>query len=259
MNDTALLSFRVGHMKVLSGLFILLFFSCSDPSDQKKAHRIVEDAIRVHGGHHFTGTKVTFRFRDIEYEVVRDAASYRYVRSFIKDSVTIKDVLVNSQEFTRFINGLSVELAPEDSRKYSNSVNSVLYFFQLPLPLNDPAANKVYKGTARINGEPYHQIKVTFDMTSGGEDYEDVYYYWIHAKSHLLDYMAYSYTTDGGGVRFREAFNRYEIGGILFQDYINYKAPLGTSLSDLPKMYQQESLEELSRIVNENITVIKWP
>jgi hypothetical protein len=42
-------------------------------------------------------------------------------------------------------------------------------------------------------------------------------------------------------VRFRTAFNTRVIDGLTFQDYINYEAPIGTPLKDLPKLYEQEN------------------
>ena len=62
-----------------------------------------------------------------------------------------------------------------------------------------------------------------FTEEDGGKDFEDVFLYWFDEQTFSMDYLAYSYITDGGGVRFREAFNKSEIGGIVFQDYINYK------------------------------------
>jgi hypothetical protein len=56
-----------------------------------------------------------------------------------------------------------------------------------------------------------------------------------------------------GGVRFRAAFNTRVIDGITFQDYINYEAPLETPLTDLPKLYVQGKLKEVSIIRTENV------
>ena len=73
-----------------------------------------------------------------------------------------------------------------------------------------------------------------------------------------MNYLAYEYLTDAGGIRFRVAINRRTIEGVVFQDYENYKAPKNTSLDDLPKMYEKGELELLSLIVNDSITLIKF-
>jgi hypothetical protein len=139
--------------------------------------------------------------------------------------------------------------------KYTSSVNSVLYFVQLPYLLNDPAVIKSYEGTQKVLGETYDVLKVTFRPSGGGEDFQDEYRYWFHEKTHLLDFLAYNYETDGGGVRFRKAYNRSERGGILFQDYVNYEVPVGTPLQKIPALFEAGKLKELSRIVNTDIQV----
>ena len=60
--------------------------------------------------------------------------------------------------------------------------------------------------------------------------------------------MAYSYSVNDGGVRFRSAYNPRTIDGIRFQDYINWEAPVGTPLKDLPALFEKDKLKELSRI-----------
>ena len=72
-----------------------------------------------------------------------------------------------------------------------------------------------------------------------------------------MDYLAYNYKVNGGGVRFRSSYNRRNVGGIIFQDYINYKAEVGTPLKDLPTLYENDKLKEVSRIDTENVKLIQ--
>ncbi len=183
---------------------------------------------------------------------------YTYTRSF-QDSVgVVYDVLINSNDFKRTVDDYDVVLTEEWKKRYGNSVNSVLYFFQIPYVLNDPAARKFYLGEVMINGKSYHIIKVTFNEEDGGKDFEDEFRYWINQETKLVDYLAYNYLTDGGGTRFRQAINRREVDGLVVQDYINYKAnekfPL---LDDLPRLFEKDSLIELSRIINTNVVLTK--
>lgn len=224
-----------------------------DPPD--KAQAIVDKAIEAHGSQHLNNARVSFTFRNIEYSMSRNPAEFVYTRSFEDSLGHIKDVLVNSREFTRLRDGDTVQLSEEWQRRYSSSVNAVLYFMQLPYPLNDPAVNKQYAGETLISGEPYHVVKVTFDTEGGGEDYEDEYMYWIHRDDYTVDYLAYNYQTEGGGVRFRKAYNRTQKGGVLFQDYINYAVKTETPLIAIPQLYENGALRELSRIENEDIRV----
>ena len=72
-----------------------------------------------------------------------------------------------------------------------------------------------------------------------------------------IDYLAYNYITDGGGVRFRSAINKRRVNGLLVQDYINY-APLNKKmpLSNLITEFEKGTLIELSRIINSDITLL---
>ena len=72
-----------------------------------------------------------------------------------------------------------------------------------------------------------------------------------------MDYLAYMYNVNGGGIRFRSYYNRRVIDGITFQDYVNWGAELGTSLDQLPHMYEAGTLKELSKIVTENVKNLK--
>ena len=47
--------------------------------------------------------------------------------------------------------------------------------------------------------------------------------YWFNKETFKPDYLAYDFHTDGGGVRFRKAYNERYVDGIRFVDYENYK------------------------------------
>lgn len=225
--------------------------------DAEQAQQVVDAAIQAHGQQQLANTRISFDFRDKTYATARTDSGYTYTRMYIDSLDLIEDVLVNSTDFVRMINGDSTIVADTMATKYSNSINSVLYFVQLPYLLNDDAVLKSYEGTSVIDDQTYDVIKVVFKADGGGEDFEDEYRYWFNQKTHLLDYLAYNYQTDGGGVRFREAYNRLERNGILFQDYINYEVPVGTPLHKIPELYKSGRLEVLSKIVNKDISVTR--
>jgi len=247
-------------------LGILLFFvwSCENKasSSQKKTpihkgQEVIDQAIIAHGQHLFENATLSFLFRDKQYSSKRSDTAYIYTRSFKDGSALIEDILINSTHFSRKKNGASIEVSKEWAGKYGRSINSVLYFFQLPYLLNDPAVKKIDQGTKQIKGENYYQIKVSFQIENGGEDYEDEYLYWIDVNTFEVDYLAYNYITDGGGVRFRSAINKRRVNGLLVQDYINY-APLNKkiSLSSLITEFEKGALIERSRIINSDIALL---
>src|SRR5690606_31342387 len=120
--------------------------------------------------------------------------------------------------FVRFINEVRIALPDSTASKYANSINSVHYFVQLPYGLNDPAVKKKMMGEAEIDDEKYYEIQITFDEEGGGKDYEDIYMYWINKRNFTIDYLAYKFFTDKGGIRFRKAYNPRTVNGLRFVD-----------------------------------------
>jgi hypothetical protein len=155
-----------------------------------------------------------------------------------------------------------LEVVVEDSliSPISDGVNSVFYFSQLPYGLNDPAVKKELLADVSVNDEPYYSVKVTFRQKGGGTDFDDEFMYWVHKTNHTVDYLAYSYAVNGGGIRFREAYNAREIGGIRFVDYRNFKpTSLEIELEALPRLFEYKGLELLSTIETEGVQVSLFP
>ncbi|PZX55677.1 DUF6503 family protein [Algoriphagus chordae] len=235
-------------------LFGLTVFTSCD--SRTEAEKIVDKAIEVYGGDIYSNSKVEFDFRDIHYTIFKTEDRFEYVREFSDSTGNVKDLL-NNDGFVRTVNGAKIDtLSEEWIGKYSRSVNSVAYFAYLPYGLNDPSVFKTSLGETEIDGEKYDLIKVTFAEEGGGEDYDDEFLYWIGAEDSLIDYMAYSYHTDGGGVRMREVSTVQEVGGIRFQNYLNLKpADESVSVEKMQELYEAGELELLSEINLENIKV----
>ena len=233
--------------------------SCQSSSEantqQDKAQHIVDQAITAHGGEAWQQLQFSFDFRKKHYEVQLDQGTCVY-ESRGEDSIGLVHDVRTNQTFARTINGQSLTLNEEDQRKYSSSLNSVVYFVLLPYPLNDPAVDKEYVGEATVQDEPYHKIRVTFRQEGGGPDFDDEYVYWIHRERHTMDYLAYSFHVNDGGTRFREAYNVRTIQGIHFADYINYESTVEDFvLEDYDQLFEAGKVEELSRIETRNVEV----
>jgi hypothetical protein len=228
--------------------------NCEKQKEKDKAQLIVDSCIVAHGGENYNHLKFSFAFRDKTYKIEKNEEKFNYQR-IGKDSLgnEIIDIFTN-EGLERTISGKKVQLADSMATKYKNSVNSVVYFALLPNPLNDNAVNKTYVGETTIGGQKYDKIKVTFNPENGGKDHEDVYIYWINQKTKLMDFFAYSYKVDGGGIRFRESIKAEIVNGIRIQNYINY-APIDSnySLENLDKAYIDGKLQEFSRIENLNL------
>jgi hypothetical protein len=241
--------------KIVFPIF-LFFLSCQSPKSEN-AQEIIQKALHQ-SGFDKSSFSVDFDFRDYHYTLIRKPSFYSFSRSTIQKDVDVKDVMTSSKPLQRFIDGKMILLSDSLQRVYSNSLNSVMYFFQLPKPLQDTAAINELVGAVVIHGETYWTLKVTFKEEGGGEDFQDEYRYWINQKNHEIDYLAYNYLTDGGGTRFRRAVNKRKIEGIFFQDYVNYKPfQKFEQLDSLPSLFEQEELEQVSLIENKNIRVVK--
>ena len=218
-----------------------------------KADSLVARTIEAHGGKRYDTAQYAFSFRKKRYTFRNSGGRSLYsVRTGAGDTL---DVLDNGK-LTRTIDGTATELSNKDVAKYSEALNSVIYFATLPHKLNDRAVNKSYKGRTKIKDREYDVVGVTFDAEGGGADHQDEFRYWIDTSNHTVDYLAYNYETNDGGVRFRSAYNARTVEGIRFQDYVNYEAPIGTPLDSLPALYEAGELKELSRIETEEVEVL---
>lgn len=238
-------------------LLICLFFLRCTPVVTPTAEEIIKQAVDVYGWNQKEYT-IVFDFRDYQYKLIRKPSFYAYQRSIDKKEGRIRDIMSSNHSLKRYIDTQEIDLEDSIAKVYTNSLNSVLYFFQLPRPLLDPAAIASYTGIIRIENTDYWTLRVTFKEAGGGEDYQDEYRYWIDTKTHQIKYLAYNYLTDGGGTRFRVAKNCRRIDDFLFQDYTNLKPEAKfVALDSLPKLYVRGELKVVSQIENQNIRLIK--
>jgi hypothetical protein len=246
-------------MKYLLSLLIgVMLFNCKNESKTMvlDAQGIINKSIEVSGGKQFESSVIRFNFRDKYYVARRDKGNYSLIRMFADGKDSVFDLLTNNS-FERFINNRNVRLVDSMIPKYSASVNSVHYFSVLPFGLNDKAVIKELLGEEKIKNTDYYKIKVSFNEKGGGEDFEDVFVYWVDKKMFKVDYLAYSYNEeDGVGVRFREAYNERFINGLRFVDYNNFKTESHTiELIDLGNAFENNKLKLLSKIELKNVEV----
>ncbi len=267
-------------MKSVSKLLFLCFFisiiSCNDkatpkesageveeqqgsePKSEKlpKAEQLLMETFRAHGGDLYLTASYSFQFREKQYAFVHDHGNFVYSVIYNDNGKVILDELKNGT-FSRKINGAPTELTQKEISKYAEALNSVIYFATLPYKLRDKAVNKSYGGETTIKGKNYDILEITFDQKGGGKDHDDEFTYWIDSDTKHIQYLAYRYSSSGGGVRFRSAYNPRMVSGIRFQDYINYEAPIGTALDSLPKLYEAGKLKELSKIETANVVCLE--
>lgn len=244
--------------RILIALILLIVVGCKEKKQKTiTVQEIVDSSITDSGGKLYGTHKVTFDFRDKKYVSENMEGVRVYTRISDLDSAKIVDVK-HGNDFTRHINDSLVKVKDSMAVVYSNSINSVHYFVRLPYGLNDAAVNKELLGTETIADKEYYKVKVTFDQQGGGDDFEDTYLYWFDMESFKPEYLAYNFHIDGGGQRFRKAYNERYVNGIRFVDYENYKPRQdGSDILEIGQIYNNGGLELLSKIELKNITVEK--
>lgn len=242
--------------RLLTAIISLLLIGCAQKEDTLSADEITQNAIQRAGGELYEMAEIDYTFRDRAYKSYRKGGRFSYTRS-MTDSLgnRIIDVLDNDG-LTRKVNDSNVAIQDSLVLPIGNSINSVNYFVHLPYGLMADAANRELVGKDTIAGREYFEIKVTFSENGGGTDHEDEYLYWIDTQNFEVDYLAYNFEVNDGGVRFRKAFNHRVIKGISFVDYENYEyKDKEVQLTKLDSLYQERELDLLSIIETKNVRV----
>lgn len=246
---------------------VLLLASCSEEIVTEKpitnlqnesldaSIEIIAKMQKAHGVKNIDGKEIAFSFRNKVYSRYSFNNQYDYSRSALNEEGKMVIDSWRGDDFKRTINNVEVQITDKEENAYKNSINSVFYFALLPLSLSDPAVNIQLLGDVKVIGKMYTKIKVTFNEDGGGEDFKDVFIYWMNKETNTMDFLAYEYFTEGGGIRFREAYNPRDVGGFLFQDYNNFKPTTGIELIDMDKAFEMGEMEQVSEIVLEDIKV----
>ncbi len=245
-------------MRQLLFLFIaVLFFSCKQDKENHNlsAQVIIDKAIDVACNGNCENVSISFTFRDRHYSSIREGGNFQLER-FKTDSIGIIHDVLSNDGLKRYINDSLIFVPDSIASNIGEGVNSVHYFAQLPYGLNAQSVFKKLIGTDTINDQFYYEIEVSFTEEAGGVDFDDTFVYWVHKENFTVDFLAYQYATNGGGMRFREAYNARVVEGIRFVDYNNFKPKsLDTELSNLDDLFGKGELKLLSKIETQNVKV----
>ena len=255
----------VRSAQLLSMALALLLLGCAEQTPEQaapavaQARVIIAQAQAAHGSSALSRATVQFDFRARRFTAHLDDGLFHYTRAYRDESGrAVREGLTNTGLY-RTIDGAEAALTPAEAGSLESALNSVVYFALLPRALTDRAVQPRLLGTTTIGGEPYHEVEVTFRAEGGGRDHEDRFVYWFHQQRHTLDYLAYYFFTGDGGGRFRKAINARTVGGMRFQDYLNYE-PLADSLGaagieGYDELLESGGLRQVSDVVLENVRV----
>lgn len=165
--------------KALSFVLALICVACNlacrndrvamAPSGEDPSQSIVDSAIAAMGGEILDHAEIRFRFRLRDYVYYNVNGSYAYTRIYVDTSGTVIEDVLTNEGLTRTNDGDTITLDSTWTSRYSNSVNSVMYFAFLPCRLNDPAVIKTYNGVVSIKGRDYHEVLIQFQEEGGGK------------------------------------------------------------------------------------------
>lgn len=225
--------------------------------DDLSVEAIIDSVYQKNGSGLIDKSNISFDFREFRYAYIQGTDGVKRSRKFTnKKGEAVVDIW-QGDSLKRAINGKVIKLTEKDEKAYINSINSVFYFGFLPKALKDPAVNTELIDEVEINDKMYYKIKVSFDEDGGGEDFHDIFLYWIGIEDYAMDYWSYQYFTEGGGIRFRAVDKVQEVNGILFKDYLNYgpKEDMMNDYTNVDKVYSEDGLKLVSEIRLENIRV----
>ncbi len=239
----------------LIALVTVFLAACKQENKPLSAQEIIDKSMLASGTAIVGDSKIAFDFRNRQYEATRSKGRFHLERLTTNSTGKTKDILSNNG-FERYLDDALIVVPDSMTTRYSGSVNSVHYFATLPYGLNDGAVKKKLLKKATIKGKTYYKVEIRFSEEGGGEDFDDVFVYWIDTVSFHIDYLAYTFHVNGGGKRFRAAQNARNIQGIRFVDYDNYKpTDVNVQLKNLDTAFENSALEKISEIALNNISV----
>jgi hypothetical protein len=233
----------------------LIITSCNNEPNYT-AQEIIDKTIKVSGGELYKSAQITFNFRDKVYKSTRQCNKFMLERFATDSTGQITHDMLDNDGLMRLRDGKPDKVHDTLIAKISDGINSVHYFAHLPYGLNDASVNKELVEETSLKDTEYYKIKVWFNQDGGGTDYQDVYMYWINKERFTIDYLAYTYEVNGGGIRFREAYNARTVNGLRFVDYKNYKPKTKDySITTIDSLFKNNQLQLLSKIETEDVSV----
>lgn len=247
-------------ISLAAAVLVLLLGACHSPESSPSATAVIDSARAAHGSSVLKRAVVTFDFRGDAYRIHQDGGQFHYRRAYTDSLGRFVTEGITNDGLYRVVEGDTVSLSPSERDAVETTVNSVTYFTLLPEPLGDSAVQPTNSGRDTIEGVPYHRVRVTFRQDGGGSDWQDVYMYWFHADTYMMDYFAYAYgqgPDEEPGTRFRKAYNIRRLHGVRVADYYNYTADTLTAeqLAQYPDLLENGALELVSKIEIDSVQV----
>ena len=230
----------------------------SAPGDTVKRLPIVDRAIAFHGGelyrHSTAELDICSKSGCFHLRVKADGDAWEHrVSGQVRDRLL--KVRATHDAVEAWEDGEPLAIAGKE-QSYRDFAMARVYFPFLPYRLNDPSVLKQDLGLVDWEGRKLHRVKVTFESGSS-TDADDEYMYWFDPGTGRVELFAYSYSENGGGLRFRRATDHRRVGGILFFDQENLGVEgEGLSVDLIDPAFVAERMRHVSTIRLKNIRVV---
>lgn len=225
---------RVFSPSTLCWLLLLPLCVLSTAADAREAGKaaaekverlaIVERAIEHHGGelyrHSTTHFDLCSKSGCFQVSATVEGGHFVYDVSG-KAREGLRRVRSTNDSVERWRDGEPVPVSAKQAQGLRDWAMARVYFAFLPYRLDDPDVFKQDLGLVDWDGRSLHKVKVTFTPGSS-TDADDELMFWLDPETGRVELFAYSYWTNGGGLRFRRAVDHRRIGGLLFFDQENF-------------------------------------
>lgn len=232
------------------------FASAHAQSEPPARIDVVDRSIEYHGGERYAKSRSRLQLCSAsgcyQLDVRVDGGLYRYeVEGDVRGAS--RRVVVTNDSVEMWIDGKSSEIPAERVDSVRDWAMARIYFCFLPYRLNDASVFKQDLGIEIWEDRRLQKVKVTFAPgSSSGAD--DEYLYWFDPGSGRLEQLAYSFSGNPGGLRFRKATRYRRIGDILFFDQENFGVA-GDQLS--VDRVTQEFVEQMKSVSTIELSDIK--
>lgn len=223
---------------------------------------IVDRAIRFHGGDLYESTATSLELCS-KSGCFHVRASLAATDGGVEYDFDVRGATREGERRVRsthasvelWLDGAAQTIPAGDAQRYRDWAMARVYFCFLPYRLADPGVHHTDQGTEQWGERTLHRVKVTFAEGSS-TDADDEYVYWFDPETGRVEQFAYSYATNGGGLRFRRAFDHRRVGGILFfdQENLGVEGP-DLSVDQIDSEFVEQGMRSISTVELRNIRV----
>lgn len=243
-------------MRQLLLLVVLGLVACA--SERPEGEALLRQARKAHGADRLEHATVEFALDGARFRVERDGERFAYARTWAdRSGLVFRDVLT-AEGLERTIDGRAVGLGEAARREAATALRAAVYLALLPFSLDGAAEEALVLTPDTLSGQAYERVALPLDRAAPGLDERGRLVLWIHPERHTVDYLAYRYAADGGGARFRAAYEPRTVEGVRFANHYEFSGDLlEVPVEGLGQFYERGELNFLGRVELDSVRVLR--